>query len=221
MSSRLRNQRVYRMNQTQPKRKKKKQVVVRGQPLPGVPFKIPPGWKYVDTQLVPSNVSTTSQQFTISSITQGASQGSRVGDTVFLHRLELRLTVTTANADVFNRVRFIIFMWRQDSGYLTPGSSSIVESATTFGINSPYNFDGRKHYKILYDRIFNLSGTSTNPTPNSQIVLSESWPLRERTDFNPGVISGTNTMWCQLFSDSAITPFPVMSFVARLYYTDV
>jgi len=196
-------------------------MTTRGQPLTGSPFTIPKGWKYVDTQLVPTNLSTTTSQFTVSSITQGASQGSRIGDTVFLHRMELRLTVTTANADIFNRVRFIIFMWKQDTGYLTPGSSSVVESATTFGINSPYNFDGRRHYKVLYDRIFNLSGTATNPTNNSQILFTQSWPLRERIDFNPGVISGTNTMWVQAYSDSAITPFPVMSFVLRLYYTDV
>jgi hypothetical protein len=192
-----------------------------GQPLAGRPLRIPPGWKYVDTTLSPTSVSTTTQQFTVSSITQGASQGSRIGDTVFLHRMELRLTVTTANADVFNRVRFMIFMWLQDSNYVTPGPGSIVESATSLGINSPYNFEGRRHFKILYDRVFNLSGTATNPTPNSQIVLTQSFNLRERVDYDPGQIAGTNTMWMQMYSDSALTPFPALSFVLRIYYTDV
>jgi len=157
----------------------------------------------------------------VTNIPQGVAQQQRIADTVFVHALDIRMNISTANSDVFNCARFLWFIWWQNTASVTPNPNSIVENASTYGIYSHYNFEGREYFSLLRDCVFNMTGTVTNPTANSQHVYTMHIPLSEhRIDFNTGVTNGTGHIFNQNYSDSSVAPWPVYNLVVRTWFSD-
>jgi hypothetical protein len=157
----------------------------------------------------------------ITSIPQGATQGERVGDMIFLDHTDYTIHYTTANADIFNIARVIVFQWNPPSGSLAPGTTSILEDPNTFGVHSPYNYEGRQDYRILYDRSFALSGVASAPTINSNIIVRGSINNNyRRVVFNSGTISGTHKTYFLHLSDSSVAPNPALIIQFRTFYYD-
>jgi len=177
--------------------------------------------KYFDSDTLNAASTTTVATILATAIPQGVAQNQRVADTVFVHALDIRMNITTANSDVFNCARFLWFLWWQNSASVTPNPNSIVENSSTYGIYSHYNFEGREYFSLLKDCVFNMTGTLTDPTANSQHVYTMRIPLSEhRIDFNTGVTNGTGHIYFQNYSDSSIAPWPVFNAVYRTWYSD-
>lgn len=178
--------------------------------------------KYVDTNILAQNSAiTVGVQDLISAISQGVGQGQRVGDTVRLQRMEFRYNVTSANADIFNIVRFAFFVWNPNTGSTVPTGASIFSSTTTQGMYTPFNYEQRREYAVLLELYFNMTGTAASPCDNSQYMQSRTLNLQGRkAQYNLGVTTGTGHLYFTNYSDSAIAPFPVYNLVTRIWYYD-
>lgn len=198
--------------------------VARVTPLYGLSSNNYPGGqmiKFYDYIVAPSNVTTTGSVSSCYTIAQGTAQGQRIADKVWIKGMELSLTCTTANSDIFNRVRCIIFRWKMNSGYYSPSIASILQTPGVSGVESPYYFEGSSDYRVIYDRLYNLSGTASAPTIFSQVTDRRKMKIpTECTAYNANVLTGTGVFYILLLSDSAISPYPVVSFSLRTYYVD-
>jgi hypothetical protein len=198
--------------------------VARASPLYGQTLNKYPGGqmvKFYDDIITPSNVTTTGSILNCYSIAQGIAQGQRIADKVWIKGMELSLTLTTANSDVFNRVRFIIFRWLPNTNYYSPAVASILQTPSTTGVESPYYFEGAVDYRVVYDRLYNLSGTVSAPTINSQKTDRRKFRIpNQMTSYNANALSGSGMYFVLLLSDSAIVPYPVVSYSLRTYYVD-
>jgi hypothetical protein len=176
---------------------------------------------YYDTVFGPTTSTTTTGFVNLTPIPQGFGQSNRIADTIYVNRVELRLNVTAANADVSSRMRLTFYFWFQNTASVTPGVTSVTEDSTTYGIDSPYNWEGRKFYKVIYDKIFNLTGATNAPTVNSQVQVNRTiWSGRQLVQFNDGgLTTGTGHLYVQNYSDSAISPHPTYSHVIRVWYS--
>jgi len=178
-------------------------------------------YKYIDTSFL-----TYASQFTVdthklSSIPQGVAQSQRVGDTVRLLKLDIRLNIVAATTDVTNICRFVYFVWKQNDASVSPASGSVFESPASNGLNTHWHFEGRQYYSIIHEDTFNLCGYPTSPASNSQITQNYSIALNDRKiTYNLGTTGGTDNIFYQNFSDSVVAPVPVYNIVARLWYYD-
>lgn len=172
-----------------------------------------------------SNITTVSSSGTVvdlSAIPQGVAQLDRVADTVFIQNADIRLSVVTANADIYNLVRIIFFTWKVDSALSAPTIADILAfTGSTPLVYANFNFENRQMYGVLKDIVFNMSGTSTNPTKNSQHYMEFRLPMsRRRIDYNLGSTSGTGKIYFAVMSDSAAVPYPVLNLNMRIWYMD-
>lgn len=179
--------------------------------------------KYYDIA-VAGNMTATPSVNLLTAITQGSGQGQRIGDVVYIRAIQWRYSVTTANSDVYNLARFIVFTWVPNTAALTPGTTSILEDTNTQGTLSFYNYEGRQDYHLHYDDHFKLTGTNTNPTIDSVHLVKGMFTFPGRghcIQYNVGVTTGTHHLYTLVVSDSAITPFPYMTCWIRVWFTDV
>jgi len=177
--------------------------------------------KYLDVDLLAAAMTTTVANVLITLIPQGDAQGQRIADTAYIDRIDLRLNVVTANADIFNLARVAFFIWKQNSLSVAPNPNSVFENTSTYGPYSMLNFEGRGYYSVLRDLTFNCTGLASAPTTNSQHFYTDSIPLtKHRVDFNSGATSGVGHIYMQYYSDSGVAPWPDINFVARVWYFD-
>ncbi len=189
-------------------------------PLTAAPFQ---RTKYYDANVAGSMIATPSYN-QLTTIPQGYSQSERIGDVVFVKAIAFRFEVTTANADIFNLARIIIFSWVPNTASLTPGTSSVLEDYVSQGVQSFYNYESRQDVKVQYDKVLRMSGTSSAPTVASIQEYSGMLVHPGKgsiIQFNPGAITGTRTYYTLVISDSAVTPYPQINGWFRVYYTDV
>jgi len=178
--------------------------------------------KYYEIYSTTDTVSTTGQVVDISVITQGVGQLQRIADTVFVQRVDCRLSVNTANSDVFNLVRVIFFNWKVDSALSAPTIADILAfTGSTPLVYGNFNFENRAMYGVWKDLTFNLSGTASNPTKNSQHYLEYSENMnKKRIDFNLGSTSGTGKIYLAHMSDSSAVPYPQLNVNIRMWFMD-
>ena len=180
-----------------------------------------------------STVSTAGQFVALSSVPQGIGRVQRIGDVLRKKRLNFAYTITAgapgilATADQYNVVRVLIFVWKQDNGLATPTTANILNTSTT---TSPYNWDVRHDYQVLYDKshvVHNTPfwngaavqwdhGVGATYTLPSQYTL----PLKGMVEFDADSTSGDNHVYLMLISDSAFTPNPSYTFNSQLMFED-
>lgn len=175
--------------------------------------------KYFDVQVAGSMTATPSYNV-LTLIPQGAGQSQRVGDKLRIIRIDINMSVVTANADVYNTIRIVWFRWIPNTSALTPGSTSILEDPTNQNTRSHYNYEGRKEYHVLKDNFFGMTGTSTNPTVSS--LHTERFSLKCDHDvvYNLGATTGCDHVYSLVLSDSAVTPYPGIDMWVRVWYLD-
>lgn len=176
--------------------------------------------RYFDNVFSLTNSTTTIGYSALSLVPQGFGQSQRTADVIRVKRMEVRMSLNLFNADVIARCRIGFFIWHQNTASVTPGPTSVLESSTTFGVESPYNYDGQSYYTILYDRIFNLIGTSSVPTPYSQYLVNRVFLLKNHIiRFNDGGgVTGSGHIYFFNLSDSSVSPHPAYTFTIRVWY---
>lgn len=178
-----------------------------------------PALKYFDFYTTGASTTTFASAI-ISAIPQGVGQSHRLVDTVLLDRMDVRMYFVSSTTDVTNVIRFSLFHWIPNTLALLPGATSYYEDPASFGVRTPLNFEGRRDYRTITDRIISLVGTDTSLTNTYTRVFNTSFNLKGRIDFNLGATTGYNHIYIVHFSDSAITPFPSVTAQIRLWYTD-
>jgi len=178
--------------------------------------------KYLDTTFAATNVSTTTLFYNLSIVPQGAAQGQRVGDEMWLDKIEVKMNVTTANADIFSIVRLFMFYWRIPTATANPVVGNIFNSIGTQGVFTPLSYEYRSMYQVVgKDWMLNNTGTAAAPTVNSQFIVDDVLGLGgKHVQFTAGATTGNNLLFLTLVSNSAIAPFPVFQGTWRLWYYD-
>jgi len=179
--------------------------------------------KYADyefvTSSIPASTSGNIQQLTV--IQQGVAQSQRIADTVFLNRMDLRMSVIWG--DSTNIARFTIIKYLIDTS-ITPPSMGEIYDQFTMAPYCPFSFENRKYYRVLYDKTWSLTGplaTSTTLSSKSCFVDVSSLGLgSSRIDFDAGAPSGTGHIFGLWSSDSSIAPYPTFTGIFRFWYFD-
>jgi len=138
-------------------------------------------------------------------------------------KLSWNFTLYTVNSDIVTTVRIIFFRWVPSTAFLSPAVANILENPVAANTLAHFNFQTQDNYQVLWERQFACSGVTTAPTTASNfggtgLVI----PLKGRREieFTLGATTATNHIWLLAISDSALTPFPLLSFVSRLYFED-
>lgn len=103
-------------------------------------------------------------------ISQGDQENARTGTKVTLKRIEMRFDCypgVTGMPNAFNGytprfARFILFIDKQGNTY-DPGwtvAELLQVTGSVYSVTSPQNWDTRKQYRILYDKVVRLTNTS-------------------------------------------------------------
>jgi hypothetical protein len=186
-----------------------------------VAVRIPPNpftYHYVDNFITPRNVTTTLTYFRFNVPSQGLAANQRLADNVNYVRHEVKFTLTTANVDIFNRVRLVLFIFRENDAFISPTTQSVLSDPTLQGVLSPLSYEHRNQYTLLYDELFNLTGTASAPTINSQINRNFTIRRKSTAQMDYGTTAGIGNIYLGYLSDSALAPFPVMSFSLRSFF---
>jgi hypothetical protein len=178
--------------------------------------------KYFDTLSTANSIGSGGTIFPLTGIPQGDSQSSRVGDFINPLSMIFNFTLYTVNSDIVTTIRLIWFKWKPSTATTTITVASILEAPASSNVLSHFNFQLQQQFTVLHERQFQASGITTAPTVSSNFGAT-GMPIpigSSDLEFSLGSVNGTNQFFLLAISDSALTPFPVLSFSNRLYYED-
>jgi hypothetical protein len=173
---------------------------------------------YEDSGLFNQNVTGGGSIMPLCNVAQGTPQSNRIGDVIYMDKLELTFNLEMANTDVYTTSRVCIFQVFED---IVPTLTFFFQSPGSQYVYSNYNFANRHRFAVKYDETFHQSGTAAAPTSTSNLgVVQLNVPVgRPEIRYQPGSSTVmTNQLWIVYFSDSAVVPYPVMNWLCRLYY---
>ncbi len=187
-----------------------------------------PHLKYTDA-FAGVNLDSAGNVWDLSIIPQGSSGSptTRLGTSVRLQKLEVRGMVgTPTSGDPYNAVRVLIVRWYKDVaaqggvvvGTFLESTFLSVPGAPFAPITYNQGLQMIRTFKVLYDVTLNVA-----PGMGSA-VFSVEIPLDVRADFNGSLgtesESLSNTIFLVAVSDSAVIPYPSITYVSRLWWTD-
>lgn len=192
--------------------------------------------KAFDTTTNSFTVSTAGSVAKLTTVTQGATQVTRVGDRLKKKRLDFKYSIQVgatgliAAADQYNTVRVIIFEWHMDDGLAAPVVANVLTTTPTNKSLAMYNYDTDHDYRILYDRshvvyntpIWNGAAVQWNHGPDGTFCNErvQTLELKGDIEFDAGSSFGTGHLYALFISDSAFAPNPSCEFVSRLLFED-
>jgi len=162
------------------------------------------------------DATTTPGLYCLSNTSQGDNGGTHVGDESTMKNIELRMLVSVADAT--NAVRVVLFRWKPNIGYVSPGAGSILKDATSPGfLTSTYLEDGEDMYQVYYDEVFLLAAAGGNPEQVSRRVQRR---FNLKCDFLTGTSNSSNMLYLMLMSDSSAATNPTVQFMSKVGFTD-
>lgn len=157
--------------------------------------------------------------YPLDQVAQGTGDNNRIGDTISLQSIQMRLDLARTTADGVLRV--ILFRWMQRA---TPTVANILEAPlfATQQYQQPINKNYGKSIKVLFDKTYTLA------TGQTQLQTDKIYrKAKYQTEFDSGTAESMNGTYL-LFIGSPINvasptaaQFPVYSFTSRITYTDV
>jgi hypothetical protein len=126
--------------------------------------------KYLDSGLLNQNVTAGGAVSALVNVPQGDTQSQRVGDVIFMSRMEFTFSLEMANADIYATSRIIIFQWFPNT---IPTVASVLESPGSLFCYSNYNFQNKDLYSIHFDKMYHQSGTATAPTESTNVGVKQ------------------------------------------------
>jgi hypothetical protein len=163
-----------------------------------------------------SSVNSTGSLTKLTTIPQGLTDSSRVGDQVEVFKLSIIGCLQNSSSDLTNTCRLILFRWEQDDSSAAPASvSDILQTASPY---SPYNRDNLRARKfiVLYDKVLctGLQGPSISK-------FEKDVGCNFKIKFQGSANTGTSHIYALQVSDSTAIPDPQMQWVARTWYHDL
>lgn len=172
---------------------------------------------YADTSLCDGAISSAGTLLNYSAlISQGDTDTTRDGDKLNLTKVSFKGTLSVA--DSTNRMRIIFFRWNNLG--TTPTTSYLLEggSNTAADILRPFRIDTKHYYKIVYDRVFNLS--TYRPTIDFKATIYGKRLGGKRVTYLGGGVTGMSHLYCYLVSDSDAATHPNATMNVIQHYTD-
>lgn len=164
-----------------------------------------------------SSVSSTATLTNISAVTQGDSDTSRDGDQIYLKNIDFRAYLT--RADTSNLVRLIVFQWRPSTQLATPTAATILENYAgdgTLDLVRHWNYDNKRNFKVLYDRLITLNEDIANRTVKFNLNKS----LIKKIQFDNGGTNHNNAVYVMYLSDSSAATHPSIDARIETTYLD-
>lgn len=185
--------------------------------------------KYFDFGFGATGINSTPSIVQMSAVPQGAADSNRVGDTLNLKKLTVRMQFV--GGDIYNTVRVIFFRFKQDTAVAAPTVAEIYDNTatgSTYVLCPAPNLENQDKFHIIYDKVITLpqmnNGGSTTNTSNSVKTWVKSFYGRrlgpKRIRFTPATTSGWGHIYIAVVSDSIIAPAPTVYLNARMEYTD-
>lgn len=172
----------------------------------------------------------------LSSITQGNTNATRVGDELSSKALNISYSIAVgapglvAVADEYNTVRVIIFKWIEDNGLAAPTPAIVLDGSPNTWTLSQYNFDNMHDFKILYDKshvVYNTpiwNGAAVTWQHGVGAIYATPTPIHIKLSgkilFDADTVYGKNHVYYLVVSDSAFTPNPTIELSGRFLFED-
>lgn len=159
--------------------------------------------------------------------TDNNEEGQRIGNTIFPRSFLFNYSLTIG--DTTNFVRVVIFEWLVpiNNSSEIPGAGDIFENpSTSYSYLSPLNYDNRKNYHILHDKVYKMVTNGSNEIMVGKLTFYAKNYRNKKWIFIGDSQSGTSASLTKgntfLFatSDSSLPPHPQLSFSTRLTFTD-
>ena len=180
---------------------------------------------------------TTATLTPLTSIAQGDQSTERIGHTINPTSVILRYRFrgtdgTIFSNDQYNNVRVIVFQWFADAANDPPSALRILNSYGTVPYcTEQYDTRDSDKYKILYDKCHKMettaayydtsSSTAYTYTSGTNTIRVKLKNLRKVVYKNFLSTPGTGAVYVLFFSDSSVTPHPVLHGTAKLTYSDL
>jgi len=153
----------------------------------------------------------------LSDVGNGTTNITRIGNSIIPRKLELRLTMSCA--DAYNVMRVIIFRWGLRFSVDPPDASDILELvSSTNAVNSPYAYNERSAYKIIFDQVYTMVLSQSDNIKYANISLK--MKQKAVNYFGASTSDIMNGYYVLFISDSSVTTHPGMNYYSRLTYTD-
>jgi hypothetical protein len=157
----------------------------------------------------------------LESVGVGTSPVNRIGEKITVKNVTVCGEVGMVNGltvDAFNKVRFILFIWKPGSNS-SPSVTDILYSYSLGGadVNAPYNPGSFGKSRILHDKSYVLSSSGQQ---GRSFKFDYTLNQNVRYDANAAYINA-NTIWLLAISDSNVTPHPILALNSRITFTDL
>lgn len=186
-------------------------------------------WKFVDTSIANTNVSTTPQVTLLNGLAPGTNGSQRIGRKVRFHTIELKLFSVSDATTTYNIVRYALVLDKQANG-AAPAFTDIYDAATPTALR---NISNKERFSVLWDSgliklVGNLTGTiSTQQLSEASAQVHEAYKKWSwSTQYNAGTAGtvadiATNAVYfVAIGSQVSGTGDSVVSGQIRLRYTD-
>lgn len=146
-------------------------------------------------------------------VTQGVADQQRVGDTFKYVNLEFNYNVIAA--DTTNVIRLVLLQYH-------PVSIPIAQTffvGTLGNVNSPlqsFSKDIKPQFSVLWDKTHYLTLNNNACEGKHMTIL----PKRKIVQAVNGGTTGSEHIYLVAISDSSSTPYPTISFIGRINFTD-
>jgi len=149
----------------------------------------------------------------LSSMAQGSTDITRIGDQINLKSLQFRFD--SIYADNTNFMRLIIFQWVGDAVTDVPTINAVLESTPYY--LSPYNWDQRRKFRILHET-WKLDAVTS---PRTHLGKgSVGLPIKTQQFLNASTNIEAGGLFAVFCSDSAAAAHPAYDLYTRVHYTD-
>jgi len=178
--------------------------------------------KVFDTNLTGQTSTAAGGIASICNVPQGVAQAQRIADTIWLERLDIKMSLICFNADGYNHVRWGFFIWHDNNSAATPTIATIYSSTAAGGVWTPLSFENRERYSFVGgDNLTKMQGLASAPTSETVQLIVRSIGLNSSiVQYTLAATTGTGLLHFSNYSDSAAFPFPLYNLVARLWYYD-
>lgn len=157
----------------------------------------------------------------MSNIPQGDSQTTRDGNAVYLKGYSIKYKIT--RADTWQKFRVLVVRYLSPNT-TNPAIADILHDVSSVDMSmiTPNNFEKKKSYQILYDKLHNLQPDSGLPNYEMTYKHTKTFKkprlLRWNTSGSADYESGNLTFF--VISDSVATTHPSLSLYSRVTFIE-
>lgn len=167
---------------------------------------------------VSGGVTSTGTVNSLTSLAQGTNYTDRIGNSIKLQRIEVRMKVIMNSSSTGTLLRVILFRDLYQSG-TAPGVTDVLnQNGSSNAPLQPYNWLLRDRIAIIYDEIVALSGTGDN-TAALNIDVPHSGHVKYVGTTSGAASNGPGSVYLLLVSDEA-TNTPTVTYAYRVTFTD-